>query len=187
MMSLGRRRIQNLYYRAINRAAHGFWRRPFGTNRAAGVLVSRSASIRRPVDRTEETASMRNTLLTATAALALWAFAPMVPATPIAASPAAAQATAPATEMSDEQLRRFAAAALQVQEIGRDWEAQAQAAENEAEVEALREQAQVEMVQAVESEGLSVGDYNAIVAAADADPDIAARIQQFLIEESQGG
>ena len=129
---------------------------------------------------------MRMTLLASTAAIALWAVAPLLPASPVAADRAWAQA-APGMEVGDEQLRAFAAAALEVQEIGRQWQEAAQSATSEAEVDQLRDDAQAQMVEAVESEGLSVDDYNAIVAAAEADPELAARIQTMIVEESAGG
>ena len=129
---------------------------------------------------------MRKTLLASTAAFALWAVAPLLPASPVAADRAWAQA-APGMEIGDQQLRAFAAAALEVQEIGREWQEAAQAAGSEAEVETLRDQAQNQMVEAVEGEGLSVDDYNAIVVAAETDPELAARIQTLIVEQSVGG
>ncbi|TVQ29490.1 MAG: DUF4168 domain-containing protein [Geminicoccaceae bacterium] len=139
---------------------------------------------RRPTPHREEPTRMPKFLLATTAALALWAFAPLVPATPVAADRAFAQGAAPGAEIGDEALRRFAVAALEVQEIGRTWQEAAQQAQTEAEMESLREDAQSQMVEAVENEGLTVDDYNAIVAAAEADPELAARIQALIIEES---
>lgn len=110
------------------------------------------------------------------------------------AAPAAAQdqeqapqAQPPAAEdISDQQLEQFAEAALAVNEIGRKYASELQGAEDESAAQDIRAQAQEEMMQAVEDEGLSVEEYNAIYAAAENDQEINSAIQALLQEKQQG-
>jgi hypothetical protein len=82
------------------------------------------------------------------------------------AMPALAQDIAPATPeiaagFTDEQLKSFAQAAVKVQIIS--------------------QQAQMQMLQAIESvEGLDMDIYNSIVQQAQADSGLASRISQFM-------
>jgi len=109
------------------------------------------------------------------------------------AAPAAAQdqqqtpqAQPPAAEdISDQELEQFAEAALAVNEIGRKYASELQGAEDESAAQDIRAQAQEEMVQAVEDEGLSVQEYNAIYAAAENDDEVNSAIQA-LLQEKQG-
>jgi hypothetical protein len=110
------------------------------------------------------------------------------------AAPAAAQQqqqpqVTPAENISDQELDQFAEAALAVNQIGRKYASELQAAEDDAAAQDIRAQAQEEMVQAVEDEGLSVEQYNAIYAAAEEDQEVNAAIQALLQEkqaEQQG-
>jgi len=90
-------------------------------------------------------------------------------------------------EITDQQLESFAAAALAVNEVGREWARRIQATEDESEVEQMQVQAQEEMAAAVEEEGLTVEEYNAIYAAAESDEEINAEIQSLLQEQQSGG
>jgi hypothetical protein len=105
--------------------------------------------------------------------------------------PAAAQDQNPpavaAEDITDQQLDQFAEAALAVNEIGRKYATELQAAEDETAAQEIRTQAQEEMVQAVEDEGLSVDEYNAIYAAAENDQEINSAIQALLQEKQQQG
>jgi hypothetical protein len=109
------------------------------------------------------------------------------------AAPAAAQdqqqQVTPAEDISDEQLDQFADAALAVNQIGRKYATELQAAEDEAAAQEIRVQAQEEMVQAVEEEGLTIQEYNAIYAAAEQNQEVNTAIQELLQEkqEEQGG
>ncbi|MFP4127354.1 MAG: DUF4168 domain-containing protein [Alphaproteobacteria bacterium] len=107
----------------------------------------------------------------------------------VAGLPAAAQdQPSPAIEaedITDEQLDQFAEAALAVNEIGREYGPELQSAEDEAEAEEIRAEAQEEMMQAVENEGLSLEEYNAIYAAAENDQEINSAIQTLLQEKQE--
>ncbi len=107
------------------------------------------------------------------------------------AAPAAAQdqpaqqLPAPAENISDEQLEQFAAAALAVNQLGREYASRLQSAEDEARAEAIRVEAQEKMVEAVQDEGLTVEEYNAIYAAAESDEEVNAAIQSLLQEQQR--
>jgi len=121
----------------------------------------------------------RSTITVAAALLALG----------LAGLPAAAQDQAPpavaAEDITDQQLDQFAEAALAVNEIGRKYGPELQAAEDEAAAQEIRTQAQEEMVEAVENQGLTVQEYNAIYAAAENDQEINSAIQALLQEKQE--
>lgn len=107
--------------------------------------------------------------------------------------PAAAQTTetqpvqeqaAPA-QYTQEQLESFTAAALKVDEIGQRWLPEIQSAGSEEEAQQLREQANQEMVQAVQAEGLTTEEYNQIYVSAQSDPALSQRIAQIIEERRQ--
>lgn len=84
---------------------------------------------------------------------------------------------APDIEVTDEQVESFAEAQARVAEIGEKWTPRMQEAESSEEVQKAREQAQQEMVIAVENAGLSVQEYNQIARAAQADEELRSKIQ----------
>ncbi len=104
---------------------------------------------------------------------------------PTAAQDQAPQAAPQAEDITDQQLDQFAEAALAVNQIGRKYASELQAAEDEAAAQEIRAQAQEEMMQAVQDEGLSVEQYNAIYAAAENDQEINSAIQALLQEKQQ--
>jgi len=85
----------------------------------------------------------------------------------------------------EHDLEAFAAARIAVQEIQTATLAEAQTAPPE-EVQRIQAEAQAEMVSAVEAEGLTVEQYNAIVELAATDPDVANAIE-VLIQQQLGG
>lgn len=87
------------------------------------------------------------------------------------------QQQAPDIDVSDEQVESFAEAQARVAEIGEKWTPRMQEAESSEDVQKAREQAQQEMVIAVENSGLSVQEYNQIARAAQADEELRAKIQ----------
>lgn len=88
-----------------------------------------------------------------------------------------AQQQAPDIDVSDEQVESFAEAQTRVAEIGEKWTPRMQEAESSEDVQKAREQAQQEMVIAVENAGLSVQEYNQIARAAQADEELRKKIQ----------
>lgn len=90
----------------------------------------------------------------------------------------AMQQQAPDIDVSDEQVEAFAEAQARVAEIGEKWTPRMQEAESSEDVQKAREQAQQEMVIAVENSGLSVQEYNQIARAAQADEELRQEIQE---------
>ncbi len=80
---------------------------------------------------------------------------------------------------SNEQLKSFAAAAEAVNTINLEYGNRAHKAESQQEALQLREEAQSEMVNAVQDEGLSVETYSAIGHEVQRNPKLLQRIQQL--------
>jgi len=90
------------------------------------------------------------------------------------------QQTAP-VEISNEDLQAFASASLEVQEISQQAKAQMASAEGSSEQEAVQQQAMEQMREAVQQSGLSVDRYNQIYQIAQADPQVASRIREYMV------
>jgi hypothetical protein len=101
------------------------------------------------------------------------------------ASPEAIAQDQPATpDFSQEQIEAFAGAAIEVQRVKTELDAQAAEAGNPDEVARLQQQAQAEASQAVEGSGLTVDEYTAIAQAATADPSLYAMIVDLMRQQS---
>lgn len=87
-----------------------------------------------------------------------------------------------ARQVTDKEIDDFAAAATEIREINKQWapkvdEASKQGPEAEQKV---RDQALMEMAQAVERKGMSVDRYQEIFTVARADPDIRRKIVERM-------
>ncbi|MBY5973884.1 DUF4168 domain-containing protein [Ferrimonas balearica] len=107
-----------------------------------------------------------------------------------ATSPEAPQ-EAPAASFSDEQLNGFVDAAMEVAEIRDAYMPQLQAAESEADAQALQTEARDEMVAAIEAtENMDVQTYTQIGESAQTDEALQARlntmIQDRVTEQGEG-
>jgi hypothetical protein len=102
-------------------------------------------------------------------------------ASPEAHAEAHAEA-AEALEVSDEKLQQFLAAAINVQDVQREYVAEIQAAEDPVQAETLREEAQEEMVTAVEESGLSVLEFNLIAQRLQSDAELVQRLDSLQRE-----
>ena len=111
-------------------------------------------------------------------ALAIAAFALVAPAP--AAAQTAGEQPLPPQDLSQSQLESFAAAATRVSEITQQLQVEAQGVESEEELARLQEQAHLEMINAVENEGLTVEEYNMIFQVAQVDPEVNAMVMQML-------
>jgi prophage tail gpP-like protein len=84
-----------------------------------------------------------------------------------------------ADEYSDAKLQSFADAVLAVNAVVERWRPQIQAAPNQADAQQMMQTANDEMRAAVAgTEGITVQEYQAIAQAAQADPQLMARIDQ---------
>jgi len=81
---------------------------------------------------------------------------------------------------SEEALRKFAIAIVEVQRIGETYRPQLQAAKSAEQRQTLQSQAVDEMVTAVSETGLSVESYNEIHRAARTDPKLASQIDEYM-------
>jgi hypothetical protein len=98
-----------------------------------------------------------------------------------------AMSSAPqAQESYDEaKLESFVSAAVMVNQLVEQWTPRIQGAQDETEAAQLRDQANGELVAAIESaDGISVEEYREISQAAQADPQLMARISG-IFEERQ--
>ncbi|MBR9892985.1 DUF4168 domain-containing protein [bacterium] len=92
----------------------------------------------------------------------------------------------PSTGFSEDELTSFVDAAMEVQAVQQDYMAQIEAAPEDAERQALVQEAQQEMANAVEeTEGMDVQTYNEIGQAAQTNPELNERILAML-ETRQG-
>lgn len=93
----------------------------------------------------------------------------------------------PAQDFSDETLRSFAVAFLEVDQINKEYTPRLQAAQTPEEQQQLQEEASQQMVSAVEnSEGITVQEYTSIMQAAQADPELAQKLTNYIGEAAGG-
>lgn len=98
----------------------------------------------------------------------------------LATSAAHAQA-----EFSDGKLESFVVAAIAVDQKVQEWSPRIEAAQNEQEAAELREQASDEVLETIDgTEGMSVDEYQQIGQAAQADPQLATRINEIYSEKT---
>ena len=86
---------------------------------------------------------------------------------------------AAAAAISDQELKSFAVAALEVKKINDTYRPRYQSADTPAAKQQVQKEATDKMSAAVEQKGLSVDKYNQIVRVAQADPDVAKQIDDY--------
>lgn len=120
---------------------------------------------------------LRKALAPTTVLAALLAFA---------APPAVAQEqpALPVETLSEQQITAFVDAALDVQRVRAEVDSQMQAVESPEEAARLQQEAQEQATEAVESRGLTAGEYTAIVDAANRDPTLYAMIVDLMEQRS---
>jgi hypothetical protein len=90
------------------------------------------------------------------------------------------------SEFSDQQLESFVVAALAVDKLIREWNPRIQAAQDDAQAAQMREQANGELAEAIaRTDGITLEQYQQIVQAAKADPDLKGRID--VIYQAKSG
>lgn len=102
----------------------------------------------------------------------------------VAATPVAAADVEPAQveAFDDGELRSFAAAAVRIFEIQRDFRARIAAGQSPGEQDNLRAEGLALVVAAIEAQGLTSDAYNEIVLAVRTDPALADRIGAYIEE-----
>ena len=102
--------------------------------------------------------------------------------TPAPANPAPMQApTVEAPDVSDEKLKSFAVAFLEVSKISQEYKPEFDGAASEEDKQRVQQEAGQKMVEAVNAtEGISIDEYNQIIQSAQADPELAQRINGHI-------
>lgn len=122
--------------------------------------------------------------------------APMLSVAAVAQTAQPPAAEAPATQtpapgqnsFSDDKLKSFVVALLEVNEINQSYLPRVQSAKTAEEKQQLGEEAQQKMVEAVEgTEGITVDEYTSIVQAAQSDPKVAEQINGIIQETAKTG
>ena len=85
-------------------------------------------------------------------------------------------------DFSDEELQQFVNLQDRIGEIREEYVSQIEAAESEDKARQLQQEAQSEMVSAIEDAGMSVQEYNAIAVAYNSNPDIQKRVDEMADE-----
>jgi hypothetical protein len=87
-----------------------------------------------------------------------------------------------ASNISESDLKSFAVAVVEVQRINDTYVSKLESAKSPEEQAQVRQAASQEMVRAVENEGMSVDKYKEILTHAQANPTVAARVQEHINE-----
>jgi hypothetical protein len=85
------------------------------------------------------------------------------------APPAAGMNDNAAAQVSDQQIEQFVVAFTEVRNLQQQFTQQLEGVTSQEEAQVLQQQAQQQMIEAVEEAGLSVADYNMVVAAMEQD------------------
>ncbi|MGM1053744.1 MAG: DUF4168 domain-containing protein [Pseudomonadota bacterium] len=96
-----------------------------------------------------------------------------------AAAPTQSQATAPATDFSDEQLQQFVEASEEIVVISQEYTERLQTADDEASMQEVQMEANDKMIEVVEDSGLNVDTFNDIGQAVQQDPELMQRVQEM--------
>lgn len=81
-------------------------------------------------------------------------------------------------DLSEEDIDTFVGAFVAVQEVREDFANRLQEAEDETEAQSMQQEAQDEMVSAVEDAGMSVEEYNEVAMALQNDPELMQEVQE---------
>ncbi|MFC7368505.1 MULTISPECIES: DUF4168 domain-containing protein [Vreelandella] len=95
------------------------------------------------------------------------------------AANAATQAAAPPIEVSNQQLQQFANASEEVVSLSQEYTQQLHTTEDETAQQAIQEEANEKMIDAVEDNGLDVDTFNAIGQAIQTNPELMQRVQEM--------
>ena len=89
-----------------------------------------------------------------------------------------------AIQPDEQQLESFVTATVRIINIQQQAQQQMAATQEPEQQEQVRNQALQEIVSAVESEGLSVDEYNGIVQQVESDPELGQTVQQRIQEQA---
>lgn len=104
---------------------------------------------------------------------AAFLFTPMVASSePAYTPPAGAQEQTPAPQVDDATVEKFVVAYADVRDLQQKFSKKLETVESQEEAQALQQEAQQEMISAVEEAGLNVADYNQVVSAMEQNPQL---------------
>lgn len=107
---------------------------------------------------------------------------------PAAPAPEAQAPAATAPQIDEQKLQSFATAFLEVSEVTQEYQPQIAAAGSVEAQQKLQQEAGQKMVDAVNStDGITVEEYNMIIQAAQADPELAQRINGEITKAAAVG
>ena len=98
-------------------------------------------------------------------------------------APAFGEQTPATAAMTEQTVDAFVDAFVAVQEIREDFSERLQSATDEAEAQAMQQEAQEQMIQAVEESGMSVQEYNEVAMALQNDPELMQQVQEKAAEQ----
>lgn len=88
----------------------------------------------------------------------------------------------PASDFSDEELKQFVDLQDKIGDVREEYVSRIEEADSEDKARELQQEAQTEMVNAIEDAGMSVQDYNAIAVAYNSNPEIQERVDEMAGE-----
>ena len=106
-------------------------------------------------------------------------------AVPAEAAPAQAPQAPQAIQPSEAQIQQYVNAARKVEAVVQDYQPRLQSAQDDIARQAVIQEADEKMVAAVQSDGLTVDQYNGISVAVQQDPELRQRITTLF--EAKGG
>lgn len=98
-------------------------------------------------------------------------------------TPQGNEGAGPKLDWSDNQLRKFAGAAIEVQETFAEWRPRIEQTQDTAKQEELRQQANEAALEAIRDEGLSVRQYNQMNQAIQAEPELYDKVVRMMEEQ----
>lgn len=86
---------------------------------------------------------------------------------------------AKSADFSDKELKNFVELQDKIGNVREEYVSQIESAESEEKARKLQQEAQSEMVEVIEEEGMSVEEYNAIAVAYNSNPEIQERVDEL--------
>jgi len=93
-------------------------------------------------------------------------------------APAPGETTPATAALTEQTVDTFVDAFVSVQEIREEFTERLHSASDEAEAQAMQQEAQEKMMQAVEESGMSVQEYNEVAMALQNDPELMQQVQE---------
>lgn len=102
---------------------------------------------------------------------------------PTKKTPQSQQTQSQTPSFTDKELKSFASAATEVQQLSVEWQKKLKATQDEQKSQQLRQQATQEITQAVKDKGLTVEKYNQISMAARQDEQLRNKVVQYMNQQ----